>query len=207
MDAQIGELLDGYKAARPNSVPLIIVVADHGESFLEHGIIFDHGDDLYDPTMRVPLIVSGGGFPRDVVSDCLVSTVDIFPTVLGVVGLSKEDGVGRSLKKALAIAGECPERKIYGSTVGSRALNPPIHHMVRGSTDKFLQLTETDERYFDLTRDPQELSPISDTRMGRLRLLKKYLSMKLDNQVNAKERQDEAEVLKGLQQLGYVDQP
>ena len=69
---------------------LIVLVADHGESFLEHGTL-GHGHNLNQEEMRVPLIVR---FPErefdGVRVDEQVSLVDVFPTVLRQAGVSVE---------------------------------------------------------------------------------------------------------------------
>ncbi len=57
-DQQIGRLVE---AAGPDT--LVVVVGDHGESFGEGGIWFDHGSDLWDHSLRVPLVMAGAGVP------------------------------------------------------------------------------------------------------------------------------------------------
>ena len=57
-DRQVGRLIDALgEAARET---LIVVAADHGEAFGEHGEIA-HSIFVYDTTLRVPLIVAGPG--------------------------------------------------------------------------------------------------------------------------------------------------
>ena len=40
---------------------LVVLTSDHGESLGEHDYYFDHGEDLFDPCLRIPLIVAGAG--------------------------------------------------------------------------------------------------------------------------------------------------
>ena len=40
---------------------LVVVTSDHGESLGEHDYYFDHGEDLFDPSLRIPLLVAGPG--------------------------------------------------------------------------------------------------------------------------------------------------
>lgn len=66
--------------------PLVIVLtADHGEEFHEHGGVY-HGSTLYDEQVRVPLVIHAEGItPRRVAEP--VELVDVAPTVLGLVGV------------------------------------------------------------------------------------------------------------------------
>ena len=67
---------------------LIVFASDHGESLGEHDHFFEHGEYLYDATLRIPLIVK---FPRSrdrgrrVRSKAMI--MDIMPTVLSAAGV------------------------------------------------------------------------------------------------------------------------
>ncbi len=81
MDHHFGRLLDGLKKVGRYDNSLIIVVADHGETFSEHGL-FSHGPWLYEELLHVPLIIRfPGGANSGAVVDTLASTVDFFPLV------------------------------------------------------------------------------------------------------------------------------
>lgn len=58
MDAEIGRLLEALDQAGLRDSTLIAAVADHGESLGEHDYYYDHGRDVYEPSMRLPLIVA-----------------------------------------------------------------------------------------------------------------------------------------------------
>ena len=77
---------------------LVIVTADHGEEFEEHGGL-GHGTTLYDELVRVPLILRPpGGRAEPIVHERPASLVDILPTLLDAAGLSPPAGSeGRSL--------------------------------------------------------------------------------------------------------------
>jgi arylsulfatase A-like enzyme len=64
---------------------LVIVTADHGEQLGEHGFSGGHAD-IYWETIRVPLIIAGPGIgPRRI--STAISSMDLAPTILGLVGL------------------------------------------------------------------------------------------------------------------------
>ncbi|MBN1297362.1 sulfatase, partial [bacterium] len=64
VDHAIGLLLEDLKKSGAIDRTVVIVTADHGESLNEHGYYFAHGEHLYDPSLRVPLIVRGPGVKR-----------------------------------------------------------------------------------------------------------------------------------------------
>ncbi len=84
MDSEIDRLLRAVRA-RGGPAPIVVAVADHGESLREHGEN-THGLFVYDTTMRVPLIVSGG-VPSGVRVPDLVRTIDVAPTILELLSI------------------------------------------------------------------------------------------------------------------------
>lgn len=97
VDSKIGELLGKLRPGRT----LMLLTADHGEAFFEHGAM-DHVADLHDPVMRVPLILSGPGVPRAMVSDAVARTVDMLPTLMDLAGIPPPADIpGRSLTPVL----------------------------------------------------------------------------------------------------------
>jgi arylsulfatase A-like enzyme/Tfp pilus assembly protein PilF len=86
VDHQVGRLIDAVTAKGLIDDTLFVVVADHGESLGEHGED-EHGVFLYEPVIRVPLILSGAGIPRAIVIDEQVSVIDIVPTVMTLLGV------------------------------------------------------------------------------------------------------------------------
>jgi arylsulfatase A-like enzyme len=110
VDQEVGRVLDALRASPARERTLVVVTSDHGESLGEHGYYFDHGEDLFDPTLRVPLLVAGPGLARGVKVDGLASTLDLVPTVLDVLKVSyPPDLAGASLLPALE-GGPAPAR-------------------------------------------------------------------------------------------------
>jgi arylsulfatase A-like enzyme len=76
---------------------IVVVTADHGEEFKEHGYV-SHGLTLFEPAIRVPLILQAPGFQGGTVVEQGVSLVDVAPTILDLAGVPAEPRfVGRSL--------------------------------------------------------------------------------------------------------------
>jgi len=100
----IGPLVDLLRELALYDDTLLIVTADHGEEFGEHGC-WTHGANLHDETLHVPLVIRfpHGGHAGRELSD-VVSLVDVLPTVLGTVGVDVGAAVldGRDLARVLA---------------------------------------------------------------------------------------------------------
>ncbi|MBL8842169.1 MAG: sulfatase [Planctomycetes bacterium] len=85
IDATLGALLDALERRGALDHTAIVITADHGEAFLEHGTLF-HATGLHDEVMRVPLLIHApGALPRDV--DVPVSLIDVAPTLRELAGL------------------------------------------------------------------------------------------------------------------------
>lgn len=84
VDEQLGRLVQAFEKSAPGPIA-ILVAGDHGEGLGDHGES-QHGNLLYEPTMRVPFLLAGPGVGPGVV-DAPVSTRRIFHTVLDLAGL------------------------------------------------------------------------------------------------------------------------
>jgi arylsulfatase A-like enzyme len=85
-DAAIGSIVREFRKQRPNSV--IILSADHGEEFSEHGGRY-HGSSVYEEQVRVPLIFNAPGtIPHQKVTQP-VQTIDILPTILAGLAIPR----------------------------------------------------------------------------------------------------------------------
>ena len=56
-DAQLGALLDALEELDLVDSTIVVVTADHGEEFLEHGL-YGHGSNLHEETLHVPLLAA-----------------------------------------------------------------------------------------------------------------------------------------------------
>jgi arylsulfatase A-like enzyme len=86
IDAEVGRLLDAALAGAGARSTLVVFTSDHGESLGEHGYFFSHGDQVHEPSLRVPLIVRppAGGAGKVVREP--VGLVDVMPTALEILG-------------------------------------------------------------------------------------------------------------------------
>lgn len=165
MDTQLGRLFNLL-----GDGPMIALTADHGESLTEHDYLFDHGDYLYDASLRVPLIVRYPAVAKaGHVADCQVSTLDLPQTLLALLSLDDDQvRFGRDLGPALR-GEDCEELPVFSTTVAGRFVEvPPVDHAVRLDGYKLIRLDPDGERTnamagdvcFDLAADPGELRPL-----------------------------------------------
>jgi len=84
-DEAFGRRLDGLASDGLRDRTVVVVTADHGEEFQEHGRL-THGSHLYEETVRVPLAIAGPGVPAGHRDDP-VQGIDLYPTVVHVLGL------------------------------------------------------------------------------------------------------------------------
>ena len=98
MDQKIGAVLDTLAELGLENDTLVILVADHGEEFLEHGSL-NHSHTVYDELIRVPLIARlPGALPAGVRVSEQVELIDVVPTALELLRCSALAGArGRSL--------------------------------------------------------------------------------------------------------------
>jgi arylsulfatase A-like enzyme len=106
----LGQLLDELDRAGRFDDALIVVTADHGEEFFEHGG-FSHGYTLHEEAVRVPLIVKLPGQQDARAIDARVSLQDVLPTIADAVGARLEAPLeGASLVPLIRGDGPAPAR-------------------------------------------------------------------------------------------------
>jgi arylsulfatase A-like enzyme len=115
VDAEVGEVLAALDASAIRDRTVVVLTSDHGESLGEHDYYFDHGEDLFDPSLRIPLVVSVPGAPAGRRTGVLASTLDLVPTILDAVKVSyPPDLAGASLLPAVAGAPTPPRDRLFG---------------------------------------------------------------------------------------------
>jgi len=154
---------------------LLIVAADHGQAFGQHGWPY-HGGAPYEEQIRVPLIVFGPAV-RPARSPCDLPLLDLTPTILDVFGRpTPGDVVGHSLVPALrgdAGGAVICGRPLYSSTWDMFGLVTPDGRKVIDNRRKRTR------ELFDLDADPAEthnLCPVDPTACdAAVGLLGRYL--------------------------------
>lgn len=129
-DIEVARILDLLEREGLMKDTIVIVTADHGEVLYEHDHYFGHDIMLYEPAIRVPLVIYGDGiFPENAVAGQRARLIDLAPTILEAVGLDPEllgPHDGASLLPSVWREGRGAERRwgekqIAGSTKSARA--------------------------------------------------------------------------------------
>ncbi len=98
-DEHVGRVLAALDASGEASSTLVVFSSDHGESLGEHDYFFDHGHDLFNPSLRIPLILSFPGMlPTASRVAGTVTNLDVYPTILDLSRVSYPAGLqGKSV--------------------------------------------------------------------------------------------------------------
>lgn len=191
---------------------LVILVSDHGEELGERGM-GEHGHSLHREVVQVPLILAGPSLPRGTTVRGHVSTLDLLPTVLDLVGAAAPGGLeGRSLLPAIrkdkVSRAIYMEGMLYGST--KRALHQ----------DGYKLLFDVQARpayaLYDLVADPLESRNLIDAQPARAAALRQQLlahgARVIDDYASLVGRGDAAgssetqRILRAMRTLGYVNE-
>jgi len=100
MDAQLGKVLDSLDATGLGKNTVVVLWGDHGWHLGDHGMWCKHTN--YEQATRIPLVVSAPGMSAAAASPSLVETVDIYPTLCELAGLTAPAGFdGKSFTSVL----------------------------------------------------------------------------------------------------------
>jgi arylsulfatase A-like enzyme len=181
-DIQIGRVFDALKHQGLWDRTVVIVTADHGEGFGEHGIPPNrrHGYHLYRTETKVPYIIRVPGLAPRVI-DNPVGHVDLVPTILNLVGAAASDEpqlLGDSLVSLLS--GEtAPSRPVfqevwYEGPTSKKAVVTDGWHLIRNLVPE-----DTTELY-DQRADPAEDHDVADEGHAEQRELDAALAAWMD---------------------------
>jgi arylsulfatase A-like enzyme len=211
VDRWVGAIWDEIQAQGLADRTLLVITADHGDEFGEHGD-FGHSHTVYQELDRVPLIVVGPqvGQPGRVI-DVPVPLLDILPTLLDVAGAPFPNPIrGDSLLPVLRggkpprkpIVSESPARR---STYDDKALRLGDYKAVHN-----VDLDQTE--LYDLSLDPQEqhdLSASEPERASAMRdQLREWAATALQTwaslpQSGAQDDRSDAALEEALRRIGY----
>ena len=162
LDDQIGRLINRIQKSVHADNTIIVLVADHGEEFLDHGRWGHWESNLFDEILRVPLIVLIPNGPHGRVIRQQVRLLDLMPTILDLCGCPiSNDLLGASMASLLAQDGS----NYDGSEVISEMRRDPWHRIaVRTESFKYIWDSKRPEQpdLYDLRTDPGEKQNVRD---------------------------------------------
>ncbi len=210
----VGHYLDGYDAlllrldqllgevlqAVDLETTFVLVVADHGETIDERFYQLDHGAQLFDEQIRIPMILAGPGLKQQRF-DGLVETVDILPTLLALTGADDPTGAtqeqDRNDPDSMPAS---PGRNLSGAILGTndrQSATEFVFSAARADPNRFVDRkyemalvnrissvrtaeykliaypgpNSTNFEFYDLVNDPGETTDVSQTNRTEVRRL------------------------------------
>ncbi len=184
-DTVLGHLLTYLADNELLDKTLVVITSDHGEAFSERGLE-GHARHVYRESTEIPLII---GLPfrlePGLALDLRSSNVDVWPTVLDLLGLPPlEDDDGRSLLPEILAAAEgtpieeAPEHAIahLDRTWGQRTQRPRPAVAILEDRFRYVYAPEPKgglvEQLFDGGSDPLERSDVKDAHPERVERLR-----------------------------------
>ena len=162
LDTQIGQLMSHLQKSGYDFNTMIILVADHGEEFLDHGRWGHWESNLYDEILRVPLIIRmPDGSGTDVIR-CQVRLLDLMPTILDFCGCPLTGDLMGSSLVPLLIQREAK----YEVDVSISEMRRDPWHRVAVRTEAFKYIWDSrrpnEPDLYDLRMDPLEKQNVRD---------------------------------------------
>jgi N-acetylglucosamine-6-sulfatase len=159
VDEAVVRLVDTLRAERELDNTLILFTSDngffHGEHRVQLGKVL-----VYEPSIRVPLIMRGPGVPEGAHRGQLVTNADLAPTILEAAGAKPgKPQDGRSLFPLLDDRGLEWGRDLL--IEGAPGVNQPAFDAIRTYRYVYVQHANGERELYDLERDPYQLTSLA----------------------------------------------
>jgi arylsulfatase A-like enzyme len=225
VDAALRSLFEALAARHFLDNAIVVVLADHGEEFREHGLM-GHHQTLYEEVVRVPLIMRVPGHNGAVRVDPIVSVSDIAPTVLDLAGIpAPETFEAASLRRAMGLqrrswwpfggSDDPPSSPLPATGVAFSELikegtmrQRPHERAVITATDKLIVDVDGGREFYDLRADPGETNPNALDGDARTRLsteIADFVTQTAGRTVPAATSAMDAETRERMRALGYQE--
>jgi len=199
-DRRIASLLDEVRNSELNDDTVLVLTSDHGEELLEHGG-WDHGFNLYEHQLRVPLVLRMPGAADRRRDARAANLVDVMPTLLALAGADVPGGIeGRDL-----LAPDHSDGTTFSAATKHRegvyALRTDRHKLIFDGKTGSVSL-------FDLSADRAEYRDIAAENEAEARDLLGVLSRHIENARASRLHPESAvipeDIRKRLESLGYL---
>ncbi|MCA9136032.1 MAG: sulfatase-like hydrolase/transferase [Planctomycetales bacterium] len=175
MDAMVGRILDAVKATGKEDNTWIFFTADHGLACGQHGLMGKQ--NLYDHSVRVPLMVIGPNVAAGKKIDAPVYLQDIMPTTLELAGVTKPDHVQFNSLLPMMDGGPSPYEVVYGAYLDKqRSIRTETHKLIVYPAANIVRL-------YDIQSDPLEMNDIAgapESKQTVNRLFKRLKSLQAE---------------------------
>jgi arylsulfatase A-like enzyme len=210
LDEQLGMLMEELRSRGLDDNLLIVLTADHGEEFLDHGGWW-HGLTLYDEQIHIPLVLR---WPKGKARapdrwPSQVRSIDVAPTLLSYVGapvppsMAGENVLARPNVERVVFAEEDHEGNVL------QAVRTQGFKLIRANPDNPRGLEPLE--LYDVRSDPKERSTLAALKPHRAQtLLGDLISLELAAQASAQAASEVTEIsdaeCERLKALGYVEE-
>ncbi len=155
---------------------IVVLLADHGESFLDHGMDL-HGNRPYNEQIHVPLMMWAPDVAPARVAES-VGILDVAPTVLEYLGLESIPGAeGRDILRSAA----SPRPMFSETPLNLNEVSFFAYSVTEDGWRYIYDVRGNTEELYDLATDPTELHNRADTESARLSGLRATLAGWLDS--------------------------
>lgn len=229
VDAKVGELLGFLRGAGLYDRTLVIVTSDHGEHFGEHHMM-EHQFSLYEPLVRVPLVVRLPERFKPGKDGTLVQSQDVFATMLQAAGLRipgenstaslplpAEASEGRQRAVAEYLAPHAGLISEFSQDLPLLDFSPFFRSLraVQSGKTKLITWSSGESELYDLEADPLEVHDLAGERAAVARdlgkaladwqsLVEPYVGRAPDVEEIAAAGEEERQDLEAMRGLGYI---
>lgn len=221
VDHATGRLLGLLEELGLDGRTIVVLTSDHGEEFLEHGLN-GHGKQLYEESVRVPLILAGPGIPQGERVAGAVAMLHLAPTLVrlagGGAGSEDRELAGPDLLQEARSPTNPP---LFFSVMPGRwpdassGAAPPVAELRAMRAGRWQLIWAPAEegraddlvRLFDLERDPRAREDVAPANGPRVREMQDAVTSWLERCAGRRPTglAGGAETLELLRQLGYFD--
>ncbi len=165
LDEQIGRVLKALADSGDAGNTIIVFAADNGLAVGQHGLLGKQ--NLYEHSVRVPLIIAGPGLPKGRRSEALCYLYDLFPTLCELTGLATPATVeGVSLVPVLrGLQAQVRDSQFFAYRDFQRAVKSNGWKLIVYHVDGKITL-----QLFDLRKDPWEMTNLANDPLQAARI-------------------------------------
>jgi arylsulfatase A-like enzyme len=150
---------------------VLVLTADHGEEFLEHGARYHSPKNLPEELIHVPLLLRAPGLSGRRISNAPFSLIHLAPTLLEVLGVPVPNSFQGRSHWGEIVGGSLRAEAAVAEAVGTGdnplqledRMRPRVMAIRDGRYKLVIRFGEKTESLYDLAMDPEEQSPLRDS--------------------------------------------
>ncbi|MCK5811304.1 MAG: sulfatase-like hydrolase/transferase [Clostridiales bacterium] len=169
LDDTIGKIVEAVKKRGDYNNTIFILAGDNGLALGQHGLMGKQ--NLYEHSIRVPLLFSGSNIPKGKISKANVYLNDVFPTICELVSIATPQSVeGKSLNNAIYYDDLIRDDMYYAYKHTIRSIKVGNLKLIEYRYDKLKKV-----QLFNLDDDPLEMNNIAKEHKEIVKKLQKKL--------------------------------